>query len=199
MHVIGITGPVGSGKSTVAQWLQEQYHALWISTDQLAKESMQKGAVVYQRVCQIFGSEILDAAAEIDREKLAAIVFVDRKKLECLNQATHPFVMEQVKQILQEQKGQKRFCVIESALLIEAGYQPLCDECWYVYVPEPIRRARLRQERGYSDQRIDQILKNQKTDAFFRAHCTKIIENQDKKEALHAYMRMNFQNEYRKK
>lgn len=67
--------------------------------------------------------------------------------------------------------------LVEAALLIEAGYDDVCDEFWYVYTDEPIRRQRMKESRGYSDEKIDSIIKNQLSEAEFRKACRRVIVN----------------------
>ena len=65
---------------------------------------------------------------------------------------------------------------IEAALLIEGGYEKICDELWYIYASEEIRRDRLKKTRGYSDERVDGIFKSQNSEEVFRAHCAVTID-----------------------
>ncbi|BBF42571.1 dephospho-CoA kinase [Lachnospiraceae bacterium KM106-2] len=179
MKVIGLTGGIGSGKSTVANVLKEKFHAYLILTDDVARELMEPGGASYQAVVAYFGTQILTESGEIDRKALANIVFADQEKLETLNSLTHPLVMDYVLKKTEEIKKEGRYSciVVESALLIQAGYIPYCDEVWYVRVPDDIRRTRLKSSRGYSDEKIDAILQKQMSNEEFELHATKIIDN----------------------
>ena len=179
MKVIGLTGGIGSGKSLVTELLKEKYHAHILNTDEIAKKQMEPGGVSYPGVVDYFGNDILSGDGTINRKKLAEIVFLDEEKRLKLNMFTHPLVLDEVKQeILQcKNKGDIPYVVIETALMIESGYDRNCDEVWYVFAPEEERRKRLKQSRGYSDEKIDAIFESQSKDEAFRNKFTRIIEN----------------------
>ena len=179
MKIIGLTGGIGSGKSTVAKVLQEKFNAYLIFTDDVAKDLMSKGQISYKLTVDYFGQGILDETGEIDRKKLASIVFGDKEKLEKLNSFSHPYVEEFVQNKIKELKETNEYSIIvvETALLLEVGYERFCDDVWYVTAPEEVRRDRLKQSRGYSDEKIDSILKNQMSDEVFRKSCPHVLEN----------------------
>ncbi|ROR29359.1 dephospho-CoA kinase [Mobilisporobacter senegalensis] len=179
LKIIGITGQVGSGKSTVADIMKDKYGAHLILTDVIAHELMKKGAVCYQLIVNYFGKGIVDEVGEIDRSKLSQIVFHDSEKLADLNDMVHPYVMnyafDEIRRLTKENKVD--YVVIETALLIEAGYKEICDEVWAVTVSSKVRKERLSRSRGYSDEKIESILKNQLKDEIIRENATGIINN----------------------
>lgn len=179
MKVIGVTGGAGSGKSEVLRLLREDFGAYVIMADDVAKKLSAKGGASYDAVVGYFGRGILDENEEIDRGKLAAIVFGHQKLLEKLNSFTHPKVKTEIqKEIAQAAAvGEYRFVALEAALLIEAGYEDVCDEFWYVFTSEEIRRRRMKETRGYSDEKIDSIIKNQLSEEDFRKACRQVIIN----------------------
>ncbi|MBE5968547.1 MAG: dephospho-CoA kinase [Lachnospiraceae bacterium] len=179
MKVIGITGGIGSGKSLVAKILIEKHGAYFLNTDRIAKEQMEIGGISYAGVVDFFGNSILTEDKSIDRTKLSKIVFQDKEKLMKLNTLTHPNVLKAVEEELDSLRkaGKVPYVIIETALMIEAGYDFICDEVWYVYTPEEIRRERLKKERNYSDQKIDSIFENQRKEEEFRKKYPKVIEN----------------------
>lgn len=179
MEVIGLTGGIGSGKSLVANILEQKYHAYLLNTDAIAKQQMEPGGASYQEVVEYFGTGILAADRTIDRAKLAAIIFDDKEKRLKINEITHPKVLDAVKEEIQaiRDKGTVPYLVVETALMIEAGYDYICDEVWYVHTPEEERRNRLKASRNYSDEKIDSIFGNQSKEEAFRAKFTKVIEN----------------------
>lgn len=179
MKVIGITGGIGSGKSLVTNILKEKYGAYVLNTDGIAREQMEPGGVCYQDVVDYFGKGILDETGTIDRGKLAAIVFEDKAKLNKLNQLTHPKVLVAVNEAIETMRNKNRvpYLVIETALMIESGYDYVCDEVWYVYTPEEERRRRLKAERNYPDEKIDSIFASQSKEEAFRSRFSKVIEN----------------------
>ncbi len=96
MKVIGITGGVGSGKSEVLKFLEQEYGAVVCQMDEVAKQIQKKGTT-FSRIVQEFGEQIVGNNGELDRMKLAKIVFADQKKLQRLNDIVHPEVLEYIK------------------------------------------------------------------------------------------------------
>jgi dephospho-CoA kinase len=179
MKVIGITGGIGSGKSLVTRILREKYGALVLDTDGIAKRQMEPGGVSYQEVVDYFGAEILSEDRTINRQRLSKIVFDDKSKLKKLNEITHPKVLVEVKQEIElhQKLRDTPYLLIETALMIESGYDYVCDEVWYVYAPEEQRRAWLQSERSYSKEKIDAIFASQSKEEAFRRKFPKVIEN----------------------
>lgn len=180
MKTIGITGGVGSGKTEVLTFITAHYDARVIVADIAAKELEQPGQPCYRKLVEALGDGILDAEGLIDAKTLSGLIFSDAKALAQVNAIVHPAVKRYILEAMEEErnKGTKYF-VVEAALLIEEDYQDILDEMWYIYVSEPVRRKRLKESRGYSDQKIDSIMAAQKTDAEFRAACDYIIDNND--------------------
>lgn len=179
MKVIGLTGGIGSGKSFVAQILEEKYGAYLLNTDGIAKAQMEPGGASYQAVVEYFGEEILASDGSIDRSRLAGIIFEDKSKRLKINELTHPKVLEEVIKEIQivREKRMNPYLVVETALMIEAGYDFICDEVWYVHTSEEVRRNRLKVERNYSDEKIDSIFENQSKEEAFRTKFSKVVEN----------------------
>lgn len=179
MKVIGVTGGAGSGKSEVLHLLENEFGAHVIMADEVARKLSEKGGASYDAIVSYFGCGILDADEAIDRKKLAAIVFDHPNLLEKLNSFTHPMVKTAIEKEIADVRrvGECSFIALEAALLIEAGYEDVCDEFWYVYTDEAIRRQRMKESRGYSDEKIDSIIRNQLTEGQFKKACQRIIVN----------------------
>lgn len=178
MKVLGITGGVGSGKSEVLRYLEKEYGAVVCQLDEVAKELQKQGGACYQQILDHFGTEILGEDRELDRQKLAMIVFQDEKKRQVLNEIVHPQVKCWVEQDIKEKKEQKvPLYVIEAALLPEAGYEQICQEMWYIYAREEVRRRRLEESRGYTDEKISQMIASQSSEEVFRKTCQTVIDN----------------------
>lgn len=175
--VLGITGGVGAGKSTVLSYLQKKYHAYVIYADLVAHTLMQ--TVCYDEIVSTFGTEILDSDKKIDRARLSDIVFSSSDRILCLNQIVHPAVKKRIRQMIEENQEKKEisFFVVEAALLIEDHYEEICDEIWYLYVDEQTRAKRLMDSRGYTRQKTEEIRKKQLKDEEFRAHCQFVVDN----------------------
>ncbi|CUH93177.1 dephospho-CoA kinase [Herbinix luporum] len=179
MKVIGITGGIGSGKSLVADIMVKKHKAYYINTDKIAKEQMLPQGISYLGVVECFGKGILAEDGTIDRKKLSQIVFNDKDKLLKLNKLTHPNVLVEVKKVIEEKRASKivPYCIIETALMIESRYDIICDEVWYVHSPAQTRRERLKNSRGYTDEKIDAIFSSQSKEEDFFKKFKKVIYN----------------------
>lgn len=173
--VIGITGGIGSGKSTVLEYLKDK-GACVIQADQVAKELMEPGTAVFLQIVREFGEDILLPDGSLDRKKLSDIVFQDEDKLLKLNSLTHPAVKEAIREKSDREKY-SRPVFVEAALLIEEHYEEICCCFWYIYTKEEIRRARLKASRGYTDEKISDILRNQLSDQMFKSRCQETVDN----------------------
>lgn len=186
MKIIGLTGGVGSGKSTVAKLLKDKYNAHLLIADDIAREYMNKGEISYQLIVDYFGSDILDDQEEIDRKKLAGIVFVHEEKLKILNSFIHPHVKDKILKEITRLKKQEpdSIAIVESAILFEVSYQEFCDEVWYVNAADEIRRIRLKNNRNYTDEKINSILANQLTEDEYMKRSHHVIYNNDSEDKL---------------
>lgn len=177
MKVIGITGGVGSGKSAVLDYLREAYGAYVCQMDETARELQRKDMPCYEEIINTFGTEVLREDGELDRQKLGQIVFSDGEKLRKLNAIVHPAVFRQVqREIDEKEKEGVRLFIVEAALLTEEGIA-LCDEMWYIYAPADVRRERLKRSRGYTDEKISQMIASQPEEEAFRKVCKVVIDN----------------------
>ncbi len=183
--ILGITGGVGAGKTTVLTYLAQRYGARILELDRVAEKLQKPGAACYEDMLKLLRTytetagmkgQLLQKDGSFDRSAVAALVFADRALLEKLNGIIHPavrrYVAEQVKN-----SAPGELTVIEAALLLEERYDEICDEIWYIYASEEVRRERLKNSRGYTDEKITGILKNQKSDAYFREHCAFVVDN----------------------
>ncbi len=178
MKVIGITGGVGSGKSRVLSYLEEKHHAVICQADYVAWELQKPGQKCYLEIVEYFGTSILNDDKTINRKALGQIVFGNEAQLHVLNAIMHPAVKSEIqKHISQEKENGTRLFLLEAALLIEEHYDEICDELWYIYTDEQIRRQRLKESRQYSDEKIDAIMALQLTEEMFRKACKIVIEN----------------------
>jgi len=141
MKVIGLTGNIASGKSSVSKILQE-LGAVVIDMDSLGKalqDSNYKGVI--QKIEEAFGSKVI-TNGKLDRKALANIVFHDKEKLKILNDIMIPLMTEKLKEKLNELRD-REVIVIDAAMLFEAGWDKFADTIWVVYVPKDIQIKRL--------------------------------------------------------
>jgi dephospho-CoA kinase len=146
MKVIGITGPAGSGKSTVCRMLAHRPGIGHVDCDQLAWATYRPGGPAYARLLARFGEEILKPDGSVDRRRLAEIAFSDPGAKEDLEAIVHPLVMEEVKREIQRHRGLgTRWLLVEGALLLSSSHvdRSLFDAFVWLSAPEEERRRRL--------------------------------------------------------
>ncbi len=178
MKIIGITGGVGSGKSRVLSYLETEYHAVVCQADHVAWKLQEPGQKCYAQIVSCFGENILNEDGTINRGELGHIVFANKEKLCKLNQIMHPAVKAYIVEWIQREcNNETTYFIIEAALLLEDDYSRICDEMWYIYCDESIRRERLKISRGYTDEKIDAIMASQLSEQIFRNECQIVIDN----------------------
>ena len=178
MKIIGLTGGVGSGKTQILEYLNNKYGATICQTDALGKKLQKKGGQCYEDIVRHFGEEILDEKGELNREKLANIVFQNVEQLSVLNGIVHPAVKDEVRRIIaKEERKNTNLLIVESAILVEDHYEELCDELWYVYVKDEIRKKRLLYSRGYEPGKVDSIIAAHPSKEIYMQHCDRVIDN----------------------
>lgn len=205
--VLGITGGVGAGKSTVLRELEKRQGALIIECDRIGKELQSPGGSLYQPMISLFGGEVLKEDGTFDRAMIADKIYENRQLRDALDALVHPAVKAEVLRRLEEEdrrqgedrrrdalsasvgirsrayprarQGSKsrRLVLVEAALLLEDGYDQICDEIWYIRADMETRRRRLKESRAYSDEKIEAIMRAQKDDAAFAAACQLTIDN----------------------
>ena len=143
MKVIGLTGGIGSGKSTVAEFLAELGASI-IDADKIGHDVLESDSETRKLVVSIFGHQIVSPDGKIDRKKLGSLVFASQKALNQLNRIMHPRIYKIIKsQLVQHQKQGTEVVVIEAPLLIEANWATLVDEVWVTLAPQAIILNRL--------------------------------------------------------
>lgn len=178
MKIIGITGGVGAGKSQILSYLKLRYSAFILQADQVAHQVKEPGETAYDSLVKLLGVNVLNEKGEIDREKMATMIFSDHNLLCKVNQIIHPAVKDMVIEAIkiEKLKGCKLF-IIEAALLIEDHYENIVDEMWYVYTSAEIRKTRLVTSRHYPLEKIEAIESKQLSEEDFRRHCSFVINN----------------------
>ena len=173
MLKVGLTGGIGSGKSTVAELLQE-FGAYVVDADQLARQVIQSGTPGFDEVVSQFGDSIL-VNGEIDRANLAAVVFNDANKRKALEEIIHPLVRQAAEQIMQElPKG--AVVINEIPLLFETAGANRFDFVISVGINDENRLVRLR-ERGMKDYEINQRISAQASDEQRASISDVVIDN----------------------
>lgn len=178
-RVLGLTGGAGAGKSLVLAYLRDHCHAHVIECDEVGRELQKKGGACYAPTLDLFGPGILRADGELDRSKIAKIIFADPQMKKKLERIIHPAVKYVVTREAERVRRAEAFSLlaVESAILIEENYEALCDEVWYIHAPKEVRARRLIKSRGYSRQRVQAVMAAQRDEEFYLSHCDLVIEN----------------------
>ncbi|OAS88820.1 MULTISPECIES: dephospho-CoA kinase [Metabacillus] len=150
--VIGLTGGIASGKSTVSDMLRKQGIRV-IDADQIAREVVEIGKPAYEQIVKTFGQDILHEDKTINREKLGTLIFSEENKRQQLNKIVHPAVRkEMLKQTEEEKAHQAKIVVLDIPLLFESKLTYMVDEIIVVYVDEETQLKRLMKRNSYSEE-----------------------------------------------
>lgn len=190
-RLIGITGGVGAGKSEILSYIRKMYKAEIYLADEVAHKVKEPGEVAYGPLVDLLGKDVLQEDGFIDKGKMAEKIFADKKILEKVNGIVHPAVRFFLEDAIAKarENGETEWFFIEAALLIEAGYKEMVDELWYIYAEKSVRVKRLKDSRGYSDEKIKAIMEKQLSEEEFRRECDFVIDNS--KTLEHAYRQID--------
>jgi dephospho-CoA kinase len=181
--VVGLTGGIGSGKSTVSEGLAER-GAVVIDADAIVRELQAPGGAVLAAMVERFGPEILRSDGNLDRQRVADRVFADPAELEALNAIVHPAVGEEIRRRLEEQRGTDRVVVLDIPLLVErSGYETAGTIV--VDVDPEIAVARLVADRGFTEPDARARIANQASRADRLAVADFVISNDGSMDDLH--------------
>ena len=175
MKIIGITGSSGSGKSTVCEILKEKYNVKIIDADKIAKELLKVGTEYYKDVVSKFGTEITNNAGEIDRKKLANLIYNDDTKRKMLNNSTFYYVVEEIKTRVKETNNID--IIIDAPLLFESRLDNICNLTIGVISKESVQIDRIVKRDSITKEQACRRLKAQQTNEFYISKCTEIISN----------------------
>jgi dephospho-CoA kinase len=153
--VIGLIGGIGSGKSRVAALFRER-GARIIAGDDLGHEALRQ-PLIREQIAARWGRQLLDEKGEIHRRRLAAIVFADPEQRRALEDMVHPWIKQRMRaevELAQKEPG-VRFVVVDAAILLEAGWNDLCDRLVFVQAPPEMRRQRIAEQRGWTAAEVE--------------------------------------------
>ena len=178
MITIGITGGVGAGKSTVLDFLEQEYQAYVMKADEIGHLVMEPGQSCYEPVIALFGKQVIKNDKTIDRKMVSDVVFGSEVMRQSLDAIIHPAVRQFIlNQIEQQREAGCSLVVVEAALLLEEKYDAFCDQVWYVHTDQETRIERLMSSRGYTREKALSIIKRQASEAFFRQNTDYMITN----------------------
>jgi dephospho-CoA kinase len=161
--LVGLTGGIGSGKSTVARLL-ERRGAVVIDADHLAREAVAKGTPAFERVVETFGDTVVAPDGNLDRAALAAIIFSDRERRAALEAIVHPEVARRFGERVEELRGSDRVVVYVTPLLVELGLAPAFDVVVVVTASPHLRVSRVASDRDLSPEDVRGRMAAQATD-----------------------------------
>ncbi|MDQ3877756.1 MAG: dephospho-CoA kinase [Actinomycetota bacterium] len=177
MLVVGLTGGIGAGKSTLAALLLEK-GAHVIDADQLGRDALRPGQPAWHSVVSSFGEEILAAGSmEIDRKRLAGVVFNDPKHLATLNAIVHPRILSAIADDLEGLRGTDAIVILDAALIVEVGLVRSIDVLVAVIADPKIRTERLRRDRNMSRADIEARMKAQADESDVAGKADIVVRN----------------------
>jgi dephospho-CoA kinase len=185
LKIIGITGGIGSGKSTVSTTLRDLGAAV-VDADLLAKSVTASGGKAFDELVDFFGRDILGKDGEVDRQKLAEIVFRDKKMLDALNEITHKYVVEKIYDTVEllKNSGKWDVIVLDVPIPIEKGFLDLADEVWVVVADRDVRTRRIMERSGYSYEEALKRIDSQMKDDEYVKLADEVLYNDDSIEEL---------------
>ena len=183
LFLIGLTGPTGSGKSSVAQQLSDS-GALWIDCDGIARQVVQKGTPGLAALCRAFSDQILAPDGTLDRKALARLAFATPQQTKRLNAITHPLILQEISRILKEQQSRGGLAVLDAPLLFEAGLDRICDATIAVVAPAKARLTRIMARDGLTQEEAQRRMDAQPDLSYYQQRADYLIENDTTPQAL---------------
>ncbi|MCI9596308.1 MAG: dephospho-CoA kinase [Firmicutes bacterium] len=178
MDVIGLTGGIGAGKSTVSAYLQTKGFVI-IDADQIARQVTAPGSPLLAELGREFGTDILTEEGGLDRKTLAAIVFADVEKRKKLDSLTHGRIIQRIQEQMEtyEATGIHRGIIIDAPLLFETGLNEKCQKTWLVTAKQDIRITRVCARDGMTAAEVAARIRNQMDDEEKKKRADRIIDN----------------------
>ncbi len=162
MKIIGLTGGICSGKSTVSQILKEKYDAKLIDADKLGHEAYLPGTLCLDNIINHFGEHLRNSDGTINRRELGAIVFDNKDKMKELQAIVWPEIRMKIIEKLNEYRSQNVFFVVlEAAVMIEANWQDLVDTLWVICVDPAVATCRLMERNNFTKDQAESRIRSQ--------------------------------------
>ena len=175
MKVIGITGSSGAGKSTICNLLDSKYEVEIINADKIAKELSKKGTEYLKSIVEKFGEEILKEDGELNRKKLANIIYSSSKQREVINSCTFKYIKKEIQKRIKN--SNKEVIAIDAPLLFECGLHELCNTVIGIISKRELQIQRIVERDNISYIDAENRLNAQKDNDFYIENCNEIIEN----------------------
>ncbi|MDO4808937.1 MAG: dephospho-CoA kinase [Eubacteriales bacterium] len=184
--VLGITGSIGSGKSTAADILTKEYGFIPIGTDELAKKIMNENDLCRRLLTGAFGPEIYGPEGKIDKERYKKAIFSSDRNRNVSDSIVHPLVWEAVKEIIDG--GPEKDYLVETAVPGDA-FCDICDKILLVHAEKETRVERLMKNRGYSREYAESVISGQKSEDELKSIADVVIDNSEGQEELRENIR----------
>ena len=177
MRIIGLTGSIACGKTTVSKYLQSQGYPV-VDGDRISRELTAPGSPVLQDIFRAFGPEVFYEDATLNRRRLGRIVFSDPSSRAKLDGLMAPYLLSATQARIEQVRVQgAALCFLDMPLLFEKGYDRLCDSVWTVWLPEDLQRSRLMDRDGYSPEEADSRIKAVYSSDEKAARADRVIDN----------------------
>ncbi|MGI2336609.1 MAG: dephospho-CoA kinase [Dehalogenimonas sp.] len=184
MITIGLTGGIGSGKSTVGAMLKD-LGAAFIDADKVGHRLLREDAGLKAEIIRLFGDTIVNGGGQIDRRRLAGIVFSNPAALIKLNAVTHPLINRAVAaEVVEVRETGYKLAVIEAPLLIEAGWAAESDVIWLTVAPADVVLKRLVDKMGYTEAEAKSRIASQISNEERRQYAAEVIDTDTTLEEL---------------
>lgn len=182
MKIIGITGSSGAGKDTVCEIIEKKYNAEIIDADKIAKELSKKGTVYLNSIVNCFGTEIIDKKGELNRKKLADIIFEDEQKREELNKLTFIHVVDEIQKRINNIK--KKIIIVNAPLLFESNLNKICDYVIAIIADKDKQIIRVMNRDNITKEEAERRINAQNTNEFFVDNADYVIYNNENLENI---------------
>ena len=177
MHIIGITGPSGSGKSMFSQLLR-RYHISCVDADALYHSMLIPPSPCLTRIAQVFGNDVLCADGSLDRNRLSTIVFHDDAQLQKLNQTVLPMVIDEIRRLIADaQTRGEAYFAVDAPTLIESGFYRECHTKIVIVADDQTRIKRIMKRDDISEEKASERILAQKPLSFYTAIADYVIQN----------------------
>lgn len=182
--VVGLTGQTGAGKSTVSAVFRKNGFGV-INADIVARQVVEKGKPCLSEIADFFGSEIIDGTGNLDRKKLAGIVFTDKAKLETLNSITYPYITREILNQINTLTTQgKKYILLDAPTLFESRSDDFCEIIISVLANAEIRKKRIIARDNLTPEQAQNRMNSQLGEEFFMTYSDYIIHNNGSLEAV---------------
>lgn len=174
--IIGITGSSGAGKSTVCEFLENEYNVKVLNADKIARRLSRKGTSYIIDIIKIFGNNIVDEEGELKRRKLAEIIYSNPKKREELNNCTFKYITKEIEKRLNKIDNDTTK-IIDAPLLFESKLNEMCDKVIGVIAKREVQIDRIVARDNIDYEQAEKRLLAQQSNEFYIEHCDDIVEN----------------------